>query len=156
MQAIVYVAAQLLGGLAAWQLSEFLLNQPLRNVAGDSLDWRVLTAEAVGAFVFTFGVAAAVSKAYEQVKLAMVVGASLTLGIMVASLASNGVVNPAVAIGIQSWGWAYVLGPVAGALVGMNLYGLIFAPLDKPTPRGVKAVAAKVTKRGKRATSKKK
>lgn len=129
-QALVYVAAQMLGGLVAWQMSEFLLNQPLRNIAGDRLDWRVLLAEAIGAFVFTFALASAVTRVYEGARLAFVAGAGLTLGMIVASLASNGLINPAVAVGLQSWGWAYVLGPVAGSLVGMNLYGLLYAPLD--------------------------
>jgi hypothetical protein len=36
--------------------------------------------------------------------------------------------NPAVALGAQAWVWGtYVLGPVVGALVGVNLYAYLFA-----------------------------
>ena len=151
-QAIVYVAAQMLGGVAAWQLNEFLLDQPLRNTAGGSLDWRVMIAEAVGAFVFTMAVAAAVSRAYEGAKLAFTAGAGLTLGIVVASIAANATINPAVAVGIQSWSWTYALGPVAGAIIGMNVYGLVFMPFDGTKSRvASKAVAAKTTKTTKKA-----
>jgi len=156
-QAIVYVAAQTLGGLSAWKLNEYLLNQPLNNRGGAHLDWRVLLSEAIGAFVFTMAIAAAVSRAYDGAKLAFTAGGGLLLGIIVASIASNGVINPAVAIGIQSWSWAYILGPVAGSIVGMNTYALIFMPLDSPPRKSAKAVVAKAVKKTvKRVTRKKK
>lgn len=157
MQAIVYVAAQMLGGAAAWQLTEFLLNRPLQNTAGDSLNWRIVIAEAVGAFVFTTALAAAVSRAYTGAKLAITAGLGFTLGMLIASLASNGLINPALALGMLSISWAYVLGPLAGAVIGMNLYGLIFEPLDNPRPKTVKTAvtsAAKKVKTTAKATKK--
>lgn len=166
-QAIVFVAAQILGGIAAWQLNEFLLDQPLRNIASGGLDWRIMTAEAVGAFVFGLVVAAAYMRGYDATKLAMTSGLGLTLGMVVASIAANGLVNPAVAIGLQSWDWSYVIGPAAGSIIGMNFYGLAFeerakvivrktatTPVKKTsskitsTPRKTKA--AKTTKRRKK------
>lgn len=129
-QAVAYVAAQLLGGLVVWRLLEFLVNRPLPNIAGDEFLWRVLVSEAVGAFIFSFGVAAAVSRALDNSRLALVVGSSLLLGIVAASTTSNALINPAVALGLQSWSWAYTLGPIVGGVLGINLYGLLFAPLD--------------------------
>lgn len=146
-QAVVYIAAQMLGGAAAWRLNEYLLNEPLTNRAGNDLDWRVLIAEAVGAFVFAMAVAAAASRAYDGTKLAFTVGTGLLLGMLVASIASNGLINPSLAVGIQSWSWAYVLGPILGAVVGMNLYGLMFKPLDRGNTRTVKTAVAKVAKK---------
>lgn len=142
-QAVVYIGAQMLGGLAAWQLGEYLLNRPLRNIAGGGLDWRVLAAEAIGSFVFAMAVYAAVVNNYDWPKLALASGAGLTLGIILASLASNGIVNPAVAVGVQSWNWSYTLGPVAGAVVGMNVYGYLFSP---STPKKRRALTAILTK----------
>ena len=53
----------------------------------------------------------------------MVVGGSLLLGIAVAALlGSNGVLNPAVALGIGSFNVMYVLGPILGSVLGMQLY----------------------------------
>ncbi len=127
LQAFLYIVAQMLGGLAAWGLLTYLLNKQLTNIAGKSFDWRVLVAETVGAFVFTFGVASAAYQGYRGLRLAFTVGASLTLGILVSSIASNGIINPAVALGVQSWDRAYVIGPIVGAVVGMNLYALLFA-----------------------------
>lgn len=130
-EAIVYIAAQLLGGLSAWKLAEYFFEQTLPNIAGANFDWRVFTAEAVGAFIFTFGIAAAVGQKLEDGRLAAAIGMSLFVGIVVASMASNGVLNPAVALGIHSYSLNYVAGPLVGALLGMNIYKYVF---EVPTP----------------------
>src|SRR5690606_23063897 len=96
LPALVSIAAQVLGGLAAWWLLTYFLGHSLTDLAG-KFEWKVLVAEAIGAAVFTFGLAAAYLQNLEQGKLAAAAGISLALGIMVASLASNGIVNPAVA-----------------------------------------------------------
>ena len=59
-QAVVYIGAQLLGGLAAWALLKYLMARSLSNLAGGAFDWKIFTAEALGAFVLLFGIAAAV------------------------------------------------------------------------------------------------
>jgi glycerol uptake facilitator-like aquaporin len=129
-QSIVYIAAQLLGGLVAVRAAERLLDpQPLLALSTGGFETKVIIAEALGAFIFTFGIAAAVSSLYEGGKLAATIGGSLFIGIMVASLASNGVLNPAVAIGISSWSWSYAIGPLLGAVLGMSVYNLMFADL---------------------------
>lgn len=125
--AIVYVAAQLLGAVVAYLLYTYLVNTNLEN--STDFDSRVLVAEAAGAFVFSLGWAATVYHKLEVGKAAFVVGASLVLGILVASVASAGLLNPAVALGVRSWEWGtYVLGPVLGGIIGFNLYALLFAP----------------------------
>jgi len=128
VQALAYIAVQMLGGYAAWHLAEYFTSQKLTSIAGKSFDWKVLVAEMVGTFVFTFGIAAAVYQKSEGGKLAATVGASLFVGTIVASLASNGALNPAIALANQSWGRAYIFGPIIGSVVGMNLYALLFAP----------------------------
>lgn len=140
LTSIVYIAAQMLGGLAAWALLKYFLGHNLDNLAGQKFEWKVFIAEAVGAAVFLFGVTSAVYQKYEGGKLAFAVGTSLTIGILVASMASNGVVNPAVAVGLQSWNWAYATGPLVGAVIGANLYSLLFAA-DYPAIRIVTASA---------------
>jgi aquaporin NIP len=129
-QALVYVAAQLLGGLAAWKLTEYLIGRSTDHIADWGLNKGVLVAEAVGTFIFGFGVAAAVNGVYEGTKLATVIGGSLALGILAASLGSNGVVNPAVALSLNSMSWAYAVGPLVGAVLGMWTHELMFAPVS--------------------------
>lgn len=141
VKAIMYIVAQVLGGVAALYLIKYLVGQPLENISG-KFDWKVLLSEAIGALVFGFGVASAVYQKYEGGKLAFAVGGSLTVGILVASLASNAILNPAVAIGLNSLNWAYAAGPVLGSIVGMNLYMLLFTDVAR-TKSTAKAPAKK-------------
>lgn len=126
LPALAYIAAQMLGGLAAWALLKYFLGHQLDSVAG-KFDWKVVVAEATGALVFGLGFAGAVYQKFEDGKLAFTLGVSLLVGILVASLGSNGIINPAVAVAVRSWSWAYAVAPVLGAVVGMNLYALLFA-----------------------------
>jgi glycerol uptake facilitator-like aquaporin len=128
IQAIAYLAVQMLGGLAAWQLANYFVGDELRSIAGNAFDWKILVAEAVGAFVFTFAIAAATYQNFGSSKAATLIGGGLFMGVIVASLASNAVINPAIALANQSWSRAYIFGPIIGAVVGMNLYVLLFAP----------------------------
>ena len=129
--AIVYVAAQLLGAYAAYWLYVYLAHNHLPNSAGHFLN-RVLWAEAVGTFVFVFGWMAAAAQGFRGWKMAACAGGAFALGMLVASLGANGLINPALALGNRDWGWATtVLGPVIGGIVGVNLYSFLFAG-DKP------------------------
>lgn len=146
IQALVYIVAQFMGAALAWRLYTYFIDGPIKNIAGENFDWRVLVAELIGTMIFTFGIAAAVYQKYEGGKLAATIGGSLMLGLLVASVASNGVLNPAVALGVQSWSKAYVFGPLVGGIVGMNLYALLFADKEaviKPVP--AKAASKNVT-----------
>ncbi len=135
MQAVVYVAAQFLGAFAAWRFVEYVKGAPLSSIASQTFDFKVALAEAVGMFIFSFGVAVAVNKAYERVTLATAVGGALFVGVMVASLGSNAVLNPAVAVTVQSWSWTYALAPIVGSILGMNLYAGVFADAAKTKKR---------------------
>lgn len=127
LPAIVYVAAQLLGGIAAYYLFTYFVGQTWSNTG--HFESKVLVAEAVGAFVFSLAWAAAVYNKLQGGAAAAVVGMGLLLGVLVSSAGAGGIVNPAVALGVRSWVWGtYVLGPVLGGVIGFNLYGLLFAP----------------------------
>jgi aquaporin Z len=138
LPALTYIVAQLLGAVCAYLLYTYFVNSHWAN--SGKFESRVLVAEATGAFVFALGWAATVYRRLEGGKAAFAVGASLTVGMLVASVGSGGMLNPAVALGLRSWVWGtYVLGPVLGAIIGFNLYALLFAPaealaspLDKP------------------------
>lgn len=129
LTAVVYVAAQLLGATVAYLLYTYFVSGSWMNTG--HYDARVLVAEAVGAFVFSLGWAASVFSNLERGKAAFAVGGTFFLGVLVASAGSLGLLNPAVALGVRSWVWGtYVLGPVLGAVIGFNLYALLFAPAD--------------------------
>ncbi len=160
LRSIANIVMQMLGGAAAWQLSEYLLQTPLKNLSGDEFSWQIFTAEAVGAFIFTFLLSMVFYRSkLDELKLVFVAIASVTVGMVVASLAPGGygVINPALALGIQAWSWTYVLGAFAGGFVGMNLYPALLM-FDRP--KKVKTVAVKKTKatkaKAKKKTTKKK
>lgn len=127
LKALLYIAVQFMGAAFAWRLYTYLIDNSIPSIAGTEFDWRIFTAEAVGTFIFTFGVAAALFQKQENSKFAATAGISLVLGIIVASSISNGIINPAVALGVQSWSREYVIAPLVGGLVGVNLYAMLFA-----------------------------
>ncbi len=131
IKAILFIAVQLLGGLAAYSLYKYFSRGTVQAVP-TAFDSRILVAEAFGAFVLAFIAAGALYQRLHFVVRASVVGGGYVLGVMIASAAAAGFVNPAVALGANAWAWTtYVLGPVLGAIIGVNLYGLLFAPKDK-------------------------
>lgn len=146
VHAIINIAAQMLGGLAAWRLITYFMQRNLTSLAAPKFAWSTFVAEALGAAVFTFGIGAAVYMKAEGAKLATAVGASLFLGVLAASLGSNAILNPAVALGVQSWDWAYAAGPLVGGIIGINLYYLVFGS-DWSTWRKKKTVTSKVSSR---------
>jgi aquaporin Z len=139
LKAVLFIAAQLLGGLAAYALFKYFSRGQVQELP-TAYDARLLVAEAAGAFAFTFIVAGAVYQRLPLMIRTAVAGGGLTLGIIVASAASSAFINPAVALANNAWAWStFVLGPVLGAIIGVNLYGLLFSP------RAEAAVAAKTT-----------
>jgi aquaporin Z len=127
---VVYVAIQMLAGFTAFRINEYYMNQLLPDRASQNIDGQAILAEVLGTLVFTFGVAAAVYSIQNSVQKAGVIGMSLFVGILIASLGGNGLLNPAVAIGVNSLSVSYVIGPLIGSFVGFNLYALLFAPVQ--------------------------
>jgi glycerol uptake facilitator-like aquaporin len=128
VRAIVYIVAQFLGAFAAYGIFRYFAGQHLPDVGG-KYQGKVLIAEAIGTGVFAFGFAsAAMTRTYTQGTKAAFIGLSFAIGSLIASTHALGLLNPAVALGLRSWVWGtYVLGPVIGAIVGVNLYAMLFA-----------------------------
>jgi glycerol uptake facilitator-like aquaporin len=130
---IFYIAVQLLGGWAAYALYHYFVHTSLQDVGGH-FTLRILVAETIGTLLFSFGWAAAVYQRFTLAARASMSGLAYVIGIIAISSAAIGLLNPAAAIGIRAWtiwgtmGWGtYALGPVIGAVVGVNLYALLFA-----------------------------
>jgi glycerol uptake facilitator-like aquaporin len=118
---IKYVIAQAIGAGAALLLVQTMVADPADLIVSSGLE--VGLAELIGTAVFTFGIASVVFGKAPAVMSGLVIGGSLLLGIAVAALlGSNGVLNPAVALGIGSFNIMYVLGPILGSVLGMQVY----------------------------------
>ncbi len=151
---VIYIGAQFLGAWGAFLLYKYFVHTSLQPVGGHFTS-RILVAEAVGTALFTFGFASAVYQRFNRAVSASVAGLSLMLGIIAASSAAIGLLNPAVALGVRAWVWGtYVLGPVLGAVIGVNLYGLLFA--ESTGTAGTKSASAVVVKPAGRTVAKKK
>lgn len=130
LQALSYIAVQLLGGAVAWWLFVYLTKVNGVHNTG-TFSARIMVAEVLGTSIFAFSFASAVYQRFNLFAKAAAVGGGLTAGALLASLASAGFVNPAVALGLRQWGWGtYVLGPVLGAIIGFNLYNLLFVQTE--------------------------
>lgn len=120
-EAVFYILAQFVGALVAIMLAKvFVVVSP---AVGAVFSGKVFLAEMLGAFFFNFGIAAVVyGKAKEQMS-GLVVGGSLLLGVLVASVCgAAGILNPAVAVALNSATIVYVLAPAIGAVLGFQLY----------------------------------
>ncbi|MFZ2621473.1 MAG: aquaporin [Minisyncoccia bacterium] len=118
-----YIVAQLLGAGIALSLASSL--GPVGTSAGIAVSNSLTTglAELLGTFFFTFGIASVIYDRTPHDTSGAVIGGSLLLGITIATfLGSNGVLNPAVAFGIGSPGIMYILGPILGSVLGMQVY----------------------------------
>jgi glycerol uptake facilitator-like aquaporin len=118
--ALFYVISQFAGAALAKAAALGIAPTDPTIVVGNTLG--VGMAEAFGAAILIFGVSSVVFKKVPDAASGLVIGSSLLLGVYCASLFGNGVLNPAVAFGISSFGPMYILGPLVGTVVGAWLY----------------------------------
>lgn len=115
-----YIAAQFIGAAAALFFVGMTVGGAELSVSDD---WTVALAECLGTLFFTFGIASVIYGRTPGLMSGVVVGGSLLLGISVAALlGSNGVLNPAVALGIGSFSFIYFCAPIVGSVLGMQAY----------------------------------
>lgn len=114
--ALSYIVAQLVGAYAAWLTVSAATSSAMPVLASGS---PALWGEILGAFFFVFGVAAVVQGKIAANLSGAVIGFSLFLGISLASPFSAGVLNPAVAVGLNAFSFPYIVGPLVGAVLAM-------------------------------------
>lgn len=122
--AVVYIIAQFLGALGAILMAKIFAIASLTRDA--TFDGKVFLAEMLGAFFFSFGIASVVyGKAKEQMS-GLVVGGSLLFGVLAASLAgASGILNPAVALALNSLTVVYLFAPIIGAVLGFQAHRFV-------------------------------
>lgn len=115
-----YVLFQFIGGGLALFFGKGLLGTALTLTAATSMP--ILVAEAIGAAILVLGVSSVVYGKAPHDASGLTIGTALALGALAASVQSNGVLNPAVALGIGSLSVAYVLGPIIGGIIAAQVY----------------------------------
>lgn len=127
LRAVSYIVAQFAGAFCALEIYQYLINKDLPTKTA-TYNTRVWVAEAVGTLILALGISAAMTRAFDALASALAIGSAMFAGIMVAATASAGYLNPAIALGVKNFNSMYILGPLLGALVGVNLYTWVFAP----------------------------
>ncbi len=142
LTALCYIVMQFLGAYCAYLLYRYLVTdnpntlpilQSFKEHVDTHFQARVLISEMVGTAIFAFAVASTVYQRFTTAMSAAVSGLAYAIGIIAAgtitiNMLTMGLLNPAVVLGEHNWIWTtYVLGPVLGAVIGINLYGLLFA-----------------------------
>ena len=113
--AAAYIASQLLGGFLALHVSDAVTGMQATVTVASTTS--ILLAEAIGAAILVLGVSSVVHGKAPSDTAGLVIGTALALGAMAASSASNGIVNPAVALALGSLSFAYILGPIIGGVI---------------------------------------
>ncbi len=113
--AVSYIVCQFVGGALALVVGNVLLGGSPSLVVGDSS--MIVIAEALGAAILVLGVSSVVHGKAPADAAGLTIGGALLLGVLAASTQSNGVLNPAVALGIGSMSLSYIAGPVIGAVI---------------------------------------
>ncbi len=117
IDAIGYIIAQVAGALLALVVVQYGTHAV--PVIAVDMTSAVFFAEMLGALFFGFGIASIVYERVHTMFDGLVAGLSLFLGIAIASMiGSNGVLNPAVALGIHSVNVLYIVAPIVGVVIG--------------------------------------
>ena len=111
-----FIVAQFAGAGLALGLGHVLFPDPSPLPVDASAGTGV--AEMLGAALLAFAIAAVFADRIPTLLTGTVIGATLVVAIAWAAHGSNGVLNPAVALGIRSFSLPYIWGPVIGALAG--------------------------------------
>lgn len=126
---VLYVVFEFLGSWVAVELFKYLFNSKLQTVQGHYSS-RLLIDIAVAVFVLAMVWAAGLHQKLSRPALAATVGLGMFTAMLLASVNSMALLNPATALFVLSakgWVWeTYVLGSVVGAVVAFNLYTLVF------------------------------
>lgn len=151
VKAIGYIAAQALGGTAAWLILTAFLNSSDTASKGTSLfhaailtpgkEWYVLFAELIGVVVLSFGFAVALKQKREKTTAAFTAGLAVLVGLYITmslttillteSYTALSFLNPVIAFAANGLSWniwpiaIYILVPVLGGIIGFGLQDIL-------------------------------
>ncbi len=118
---ILYVLSQCIGGVAALYVMTAIHGGPLQ-ASTETFSVGIFLMEAMGAFILLFGVASVVYGKVHSAAAGVVIGGSLSLGALLASTVSGGILNPAVAIALSAFTPLYIVAPIVGGIAGAWTY----------------------------------
>lgn len=133
--AVQYMIAQAIGALLAIVTARVADVLPSQFTVAENFTEtfsRTFSLEALGMILFSFGVAAVVNQKKQGLEAGVIVGGSLIMGLLLASLFGySAMLNPAVALSSASFSWLYIVGPFFGSAIGFMLYDQIAGTTPK-------------------------
>ena len=154
--AVAYILVQLLGAFAAFGVMQLFVPEATALTFINADAWKIFAAEALGMFIFVFGIRAAIAQERSSLESGFMIGASLFLGLLFAGFVSGaGFLNPAIFMATvrESLG-GLSLGPVFGPLVGATAGVWLYTLMEEP--QSVKGLAKKPNLKQKKKKKKKK
>jgi glycerol uptake facilitator-like aquaporin len=127
-QAALYVVSQLAGAFVGVRVANLLL--ATTSLSSETSSTAILAGEFIGALVLSLVVMLAVTKRISEQAAPAVISASLVLGLMLSAHTGGGILNPAVAFGLSSFTFTFLLMPVVGAICGAA-FAVLFDETDK-------------------------
>jgi len=122
-EAALYIAAQCLGGFAAYVLADNLFATIAISTGFAPESLTNFIGEFIGMTIFAFGIASVIYRKTNDAAAGLVIGGSLLVGIILAIAAgSAGILNPAVGITLGLVSLSNIAGAILGSIVGMHLY----------------------------------
>lgn len=149
LKALLYIVAQILGAMLALVIVTKFLSGASDQFGGalgayalfdrgEPGEWKPFFGELVGSLIFAFGAASAFLAKKTGYDASFTVGGSLLIGLLVATIGSYAVLNPAVAIALSAFEkggfWsvaAYGIAPLISGMVGFWLYRMLQRDVDK-------------------------
>jgi MIP family channel proteins len=143
-----YIAAQLLGALLAAYTVLYMYGSQAKSMAslGATLPaktvngWKVLVVEAIATFMLMLVIMAiATDSRSPKAAAGTAIGFTLAGGILMAGPLTGGALNPARALGPMIVAgkltdlWAYIVGPIIGAIAGAFIYNYVLAEGEEPS-----------------------
>jgi MIP family channel proteins len=143
-----YIVAQVGGALLAALTVKYMFGNMADSVAslGATLPgkgvngWRVVAIEAIVTFFLMMVIMAiATDSRTPKAAAGTAIGFTLTVGVLIAGPITGGALNPARALGPMIIAgkltdfWAYIVGPIAGAILAAVIYNRVLAPGEEPS-----------------------
>jgi MIP family channel proteins len=143
-----YIASQLLGAVLAALTVLFMYGKQAKTVAalGATLPaqgvngWRVLIIEAIVTFLLMLVIMAiATDSRSPKAAAGTAIGFTLAVGILIAGPLTGGALNPARALGPMIVAgkytdfWAYIVGPIVGAVLAALIYTGLLSAGEEPS-----------------------
>ena len=143
-----YLLAQMGGAIGAAYTLLYIYGEKAKSVAnlGATLPikgvngWRVVVIEAIVTFLLMLVIMAiATDSRTPRAAASTAIGFTLTVGILIAGPITGGALNPARALGPMIVAgkytdfWAYIIGPIVGAILAAALYRLVLVGGEEPS-----------------------